>query len=206
MNIINASADMAVLINEINIEHASALKHAGRAIEHAKRAGMLLIEAKRRLPHGQWLPWLEANVSVSDRQAQRYMAAAKGKPTTVKAIKNDIVSHLPSWLPTGGKLAMCDFTADGCDYLMVHEVGHAPGYFYVVYISGGIETGGILDWTKRGILAAYVEDTILDFLPGKYTRRAEIGKFPWTYYEHENDFYDTYIKPHNDWARSQKAA
>ena len=95
-------ADQAALIQEINAEHAEAVKHADLAIEHARRAGALLLEVKATLDHGAFLPWIDENVNVSRRQAQRYMRAAQGKPTTARAIKNDTVSHFAdgaNWLP-----------------------------------------------------------------------------------------------------------
>ena len=45
-------------------------------LKHAIECGRLLIEAKATLPHGAWLPWLEANVSFGARQAQKYMRLA----------------------------------------------------------------------------------------------------------------------------------
>jgi hypothetical protein len=44
-----------------------------RSVERAFDAGELLIEAKRQLQHGQWLPWLRDHVEISERTAQRYM-------------------------------------------------------------------------------------------------------------------------------------
>lgn len=38
--------------------------------------GTLLAEAKERVPHGVWLPWLREHFSISDRSAQKYMKAA----------------------------------------------------------------------------------------------------------------------------------
>ena len=35
--------------------------------------GRRLVEAKDLLKHGEWLPWLERETEISDRQAQRYM-------------------------------------------------------------------------------------------------------------------------------------
>lgn len=83
------------LATEINTLHAKAVHHAGSAIDFAKQAGELLLKAKSDLPHGDFLPWLEANCTVTPRQAQRYMAAAQGKPIPVRAIKCDTVSYLP---------------------------------------------------------------------------------------------------------------
>ena len=95
------------VVDEINAEHDAAQDHAGKAIEHAQRAGQLLLDAKADLKHGEFQGWVESNLRVSVRQAQRYMRAAQGKPMTARGIKNDTVSHLPSecadgssWLPS----------------------------------------------------------------------------------------------------------
>jgi hypothetical protein len=39
----------------------------------------LLIEAKSRVRHGEWLSWLEANCPLSDRQARNYMRLARNR-------------------------------------------------------------------------------------------------------------------------------
>jgi hypothetical protein len=46
------------------------------AVSHAIRVGEVLIEAKSRARHGEWLPWLEANFPGSPRSAQGYMQLA----------------------------------------------------------------------------------------------------------------------------------
>lgn len=79
---------------DINSHHEQATHHAETAIEHAKKAGELLLLAKKELRHGEFVSWIEANCTVSARQAQRYMRAAQGKPITARAIKYDTVSHL----------------------------------------------------------------------------------------------------------------
>ena len=43
-------------------------------------AGELLSEAKAKLGHGDWLPWLEANCEVSVRTAQAYMRVGREWP------------------------------------------------------------------------------------------------------------------------------
>lgn len=43
-------------------EHDSALASAVQVVEHAIRAGEVLIEAKEQVPRGQWIAWLEANI------------------------------------------------------------------------------------------------------------------------------------------------
>lgn len=89
---------------DINAAHHAAMGHAADAVAYAKQAGALLVKAKQKLPHGVFGAWLDANCEVSARQAQRYMAAAQGKPLPVRAIaapvKNDTVSHLPAPAPS----------------------------------------------------------------------------------------------------------
>ena len=49
-----------------------------RVAEDFMELGQRLCEAKELLPHGEWLPWLANNVQFSERQAQKFMALAKG--------------------------------------------------------------------------------------------------------------------------------
>ena len=72
----NTSNRLPVLAAEINQSHVLAMQHSGRAVQHALRCGDLLIEAKAKIPHGQWLPWLRQNVDFSERSVQAYMRVA----------------------------------------------------------------------------------------------------------------------------------
>jgi hypothetical protein len=59
---------------DINREHRFARESAEAAVEHAVRCGELLIAAKARVEHGEWLPWLEKHCpEISDRSARAYM-------------------------------------------------------------------------------------------------------------------------------------
>lgn len=78
--IITPDASLNALAGQIKIEHEAALGSARTALKHALRAGELLLEAKALVKHGQWLPWLSANVDVSERQAQKYMQLALNRP------------------------------------------------------------------------------------------------------------------------------
>jgi len=86
------------LAQKINVAHQHAISHADKAIEYARQAGELLLSVKNDLPHGDFIPWVECNVDVTPRQAQRYMAAAQGKVTPVRrlASKATHVSYLPN--------------------------------------------------------------------------------------------------------------
>jgi hypothetical protein len=78
---------LGVLAAEISEHHRCAGAATREAIRHAIEAGQRLAEAKKLVGHGEWLPWLKANVpGISARTAQRYLAAAE------RAGKNDTVS------------------------------------------------------------------------------------------------------------------
>jgi hypothetical protein len=58
--------DLDQLAHEINRQQQLADDHFRTSIDHALRVGQLLLDAKARVPHGEWLTWLAANTSVSD--------------------------------------------------------------------------------------------------------------------------------------------
>lgn len=117
--------DLKITANEINRLHQLASSTAQQAITYAKEVGRLLLEIKKDLPHGKFTPWLENNVEVSIRQAQRYMEVASGNKIKLQELtsKHDIVSCLsndevikkirhPTWIP---KL--------GCWHIAIIELG-----------------------------------------------------------------------------------
>src|ERR1700678_1472142 len=63
----------------IRVAHQATSEALKSSIEHALTAGELLIEAKKLVPHGQWLPWLEKHCEMSSRTAQLYMRVAKNR-------------------------------------------------------------------------------------------------------------------------------
>jgi hypothetical protein len=64
------------IAKEIRHEHELALSAAASALEHARRCGQLLAQAKEQLPHGAWAGWLADNFPASERMAQNYMRIA----------------------------------------------------------------------------------------------------------------------------------
>jgi len=72
-------------------------------ILRARTAGELLLRVKAELPHSEFLPWWAENCEVSERQAQRYMRAAQGRPLPLRKIalpeKFDAASDLNALLP-----------------------------------------------------------------------------------------------------------
>lgn len=82
------------LAQAIEREHQAAHQAARSALEHALECGRLLIQAKAALPHGQWLPWLEANTTISARQSQNYMRLHRHRDE-LEAANAQRDSHLP---------------------------------------------------------------------------------------------------------------
>jgi hypothetical protein len=65
---------LKVLVPLIKVEIATG-DRAG--LEHYRRAGELLIEAKDQVPWGSWSRWLKTNFELSQRTASRYMQLAR---------------------------------------------------------------------------------------------------------------------------------
>ena len=84
------------LAQRINEAHRAGNAAFGNALKHYHRAGVLLNEVKTELPHGAWLPWLEANFEGTPRTAQRYMRLADNW-STLEA-DTTLVSHLTQGL------------------------------------------------------------------------------------------------------------
>jgi hypothetical protein len=136
--IVRSVESLAELAGRINAEHHQLGTAMRAGLEHARRAGELLLEAKEQCCHGQWLNWLKANVHLTARTAQRYMAiAARWDELTGKY---DSVSHL-SYRETLQVLAAPSTDEDAADEPKRQHVWHLPnihlpalrpGYGYVV--------------------------------------------------------------------------
>jgi hypothetical protein len=66
-----------VLAASIVDNHRAFADSTHTATQHSVLCGELLLAAKDRIPHGQWLAWLEGNCQLSIRRAQFHMRAAK---------------------------------------------------------------------------------------------------------------------------------
>jgi len=88
------------IVAEINQLHELASSTARQAVGYARRAGELLLQAKKDLPHGEFGKWIAANLNISDRTVQRYMAVASGREVPMRALagKTDTVSELHSFI------------------------------------------------------------------------------------------------------------
>jgi Protein of unknown function (DUF3102) len=87
------SSRLHILAASINEHLTAAEKATRRGLEHAIAAGLLLIEAKKLVGHGEWLAWLQANCQIGQRQAQTYMRLARNRHR-FEAVKNAAAAHL----------------------------------------------------------------------------------------------------------------
>lgn len=67
------TTSLSHLATSISSECRLALESAETAVEHARRAGELLTEARQSIPHGEWRRWVEAQCGISARTAQKYI-------------------------------------------------------------------------------------------------------------------------------------
>jgi hypothetical protein len=81
---------LPVLASSINEHLAAAEAATRRGLEHAIAAGTLLIEAKELVDHGEWLPWLQANCRIGERQARTYMRLARNRHRLKSAVAADL--------------------------------------------------------------------------------------------------------------------
>ena len=78
VNVNDANAlSEASLVAAINAEEEQVVLGLRHSVGHAIREGHLLIEAKKRLKHGEWTPWVKANVRASKKTAEVYMRIAR---------------------------------------------------------------------------------------------------------------------------------
>jgi hypothetical protein len=69
--------------------HAGVVDAGRSVVQNGMAAGDALIQAKRQVGHGKWLPWLKENCGVSDRRAQHYMKLATNRLKIEAAMKNE---------------------------------------------------------------------------------------------------------------------
>jgi len=81
---------LPVIATSIRDHLAAAEQATRRGLEHAIAAGALLLEAKELVDHGEWLPWLQANCELGERQARTYMRLARHRHRLESAATADL--------------------------------------------------------------------------------------------------------------------
>jgi N6-adenosine-specific RNA methylase IME4 len=76
----SSSMSLAEIAARIKLAHQAVIVSLKCGVEYAIPAGELLIEAKKHIPHGQWLLWLSEHCGgVTPRSAQGYMKLARNR-------------------------------------------------------------------------------------------------------------------------------
>jgi hypothetical protein len=65
------------IAEKINEEHRLAHSAAETAVAHAVRCGQLLIQQRKAMNHGEFMPWVKKNCEFSHATANRYMKAGQ---------------------------------------------------------------------------------------------------------------------------------
>lgn len=167
------------LATRINEEHRRCEEAFRSTLEHALRAGELLIEAKDGVPHGSWEAWLADNFEGSLRTAQAYMRVARARkqfedPKTQrvadlslrKAIK-ELSTPCPKSLE--GDAPESDRTALDVPPLRL------SGTAALEFVRDGIETArALVEIRDRQLYAAAGYETFDDYLMGPFEIAPEL--------------------------------
>jgi len=79
---VRSAASLDELAARIKADFAVAEQGQRQAIAAYRTIGQSLLAAKSQCRHGEWLPWLTANVPFTERHARRYMTLAKSDVTS----------------------------------------------------------------------------------------------------------------------------
>jgi hypothetical protein len=74
-----APSGLADLATRIRNAHSKVVGAFRNTVREAIAAGKLLIQAKDRMPYGDWEPWLKDQCGVAERTARLYMQLARGE-------------------------------------------------------------------------------------------------------------------------------
>jgi hypothetical protein len=80
---------LAQLAERIKSLHGAVVDAGKNVVRKGIDAGLALMEAKKLVGHGQWLPWLKENCGVSERRAQHYMKLAANRLRIEAAMKSE---------------------------------------------------------------------------------------------------------------------
>ena len=78
-DIAKSNTGLEELATRIKTAHRAVRDAAKNIVQQAVAAGQALNDAKAKLPHGEWLPWLERHCELSERTAHNYMLLAANR-------------------------------------------------------------------------------------------------------------------------------
>lgn len=86
-------SELAGLARQANAEHRACEDGVRDGVCHALEAGRALTEAKAKVKHGEWLPWLAENFEGAERTARWYMEADHA--ATLTGVNRQELADLP---------------------------------------------------------------------------------------------------------------
>jgi hypothetical protein len=119
------------LAEQIKSAHAHAEEGVRSSMTHALRAGELLTQAKARLPHGSWLPWLKHDCHVNKRTAQGYMRLYSKLGSKARR-----VAHLPGPREKSKRRPATSETAQPGDEIAIQIRREDIGLFQDAFTAG----------------------------------------------------------------------
>jgi len=166
------------IITQINMHHQNATKQATDAVESAIAAGQLLLKVKATVPHGEWTNWLKEHVTVSDRQAQRYMAAAQGKAVSLRMLagKTDTVSDLKPhiFVPLPRHIFFAKDIGTPDNHFLVESCSAHPNFFFITHVTNDDSPDKM---TARPVEAIAVHDNLVYYgMPDPLTVKWHVKK------------------------------
>jgi len=75
-DLVRQTRKLEALARGANAEHVRARGAVSAALAHARKAGSYLLEARGLIPYGEWMRWLKAKCTFSDRTARAYVQVA----------------------------------------------------------------------------------------------------------------------------------
>jgi predicted transcriptional regulator len=134
-------ARLTELVNAINKEHQLAYQASLDVLDHAIRCGEWLIEARRLVPEGSWIKWINSNLTIHGSAAARYvriatyreqLLSAEKRPLSINAAVNYLHDIDVPVLPRGRAGKRPTFDVDEAKRLResgmtLHQIGELLG-------------------------------------------------------------------------------
>ena len=78
---------LQTLKKRIEVCHRGVVEHGRKTLESARDGGEHLVSAKKLVPHGQWLAWLDDNFPASEETSATYMRIYRGWDLIAKSVE-----------------------------------------------------------------------------------------------------------------------
>jgi hypothetical protein len=161
------------LATHINEEHRRCEAAFRSGLEHALKAGELLLEAKDGVPHGSWEAWLADNFEGSLRTAQIYMRVARARkqfedPKTQRVADlslREAIKELSTPRPKSLEGDAPESDTAALDVPILHLSGTAA----LEFVEDGIKTArALVEIRDQRLYATAGYETFDDYLMGRF--------------------------------------